>query len=272
MAESSAVKTSTEDGAAGDVGALRRSLESLGVQASLLTKEQDQELDERGYIILHDLLGDDQVAALSGRFDELVAEEGDRAGIEVHQEAGTARLANLVNKGAVFDVCWSHPRLLATVAYIYDWRPFKLNSLNARAALPGQGHQRLHADSNPPEVPGVYQNCNSIWMLDDFTERNGATRIVPGSHLWGKLPGDVMSDPTEPHPDEILLLGRAGTLAIFNAHLWHGGTKNTTDKLRRSVMGGFVPREAVQQTVQRDSLSAATLSRLSEAQKYLLEV
>lgn len=271
-AEDTAVKTGSDDRGIGDSEALRRSLEGLGASPALLTEEQEQQLDEQGFIILPDLIAGEEVGALARRFDELIAEEGDEAGIEVHQEAGTARLANLVNKGPVFDVCWSHPRLLAAVAHVYGWRPFKLNSCNARAALPGQGHQRLHADSNPPEVAGVYQNCNSIWMLDDFTEHNGATRIVPGSHLLGKLPVDVMSDPRDPHPDEILLLGRAGTCAIFNAHLWHGGTKNTTDKLRRSVMGGFVPREAVQQTVQRDSLSAATLSRLSEAQKYVLDV
>ncbi len=179
MAEDPATKTSANDRAVGDLELLRRSLESLGAHASLLTKEQEHQLDELGYVILPDLLGADQVAALSRRFDELVAEEGDQAGIEVHQEAGTARLANLVNKGTVFDVCWNHPRLLASVAHIFDWRPFKLNSLNARAALPGQGHQRLHADSNPPEVAGEYQNSNSIWMLDDFTERNGADAHRP---------------------------------------------------------------------------------------------
>ena len=210
--------------------------------------------------------------ALAHRFDELVAEEGDKAGTEVHQEQGTARLANLVDKSSLFDVCWTHPKLLASVAYVYQWCPFKLNSLNARAALPGEGHQRLHADSPVPAIPGVYQNCNSIWMLDDFTESNGATRVVPGSHRWPRLPADAMSDPRDPHPQETLLLGEAGSCAILNAHLWHGGTKNTTDQLRRSVMGGFVPRDVVQQTVQREHLRRETLRRLGAAQRYLLEV
>ena len=248
------------------------SLSALGVTSSLLTSGQQQLLDEQGFVILPNVLEPDVVSKLACRFDEIVASEGDRAGLEVHQEPGTARLANLVDKDPLFDVCWNYPLILAGVAHVFGWRPFKVNSLNARAALPGQGHQRLHADSSVPAVPGVYQNCNSIWMLNDFTEDNGATRVVPGSHRWQRLPADSMTNPSDPHPEETLLLGQAGSCGVINAHLWHGGTKNTTGQLRRSVMGGFVPRDVTQQTVQRENLRPATLRRLSPAQRYLLEV
>ena len=251
---------------------LEESLAAFGASASLLTPAQKLFLDEQGFLIFPNVLEPDVVGKLSRRFDEIVASEGDQAGIEVHQEPGTARLANLVDKDPLFDVCWNHPVALSGVAHVFGWRPFKLNSLNARAALPGQGHQRLHADSGVPETPGIYQNCNSIWMLDDFTKDNGATRVVPGSHRWQRLPADSMTDPRDPHPEEILLLGPPGSFVVLNAHLWHGGTKNTTGQLRRSVMGGFVPREVVQQTVQSDHLGPATLQRLTAAQRYLLEV
>jgi ectoine hydroxylase-related dioxygenase (phytanoyl-CoA dioxygenase family) len=251
---------------------LAEALGALGVERGLLTADQQRQLDEQGFVSLPGLLDQSTMAGLARRFDELVASEGDAAGIEVHQEAGTARLANLVDKGPVFDACWNHPVVLAAVAHVYDWRPFKINSLNARAALPGEGHQRLHADSPVPSVPGRYQNCNSVWMLDDFTEYNGATRVVPGSHRWQQVPADAMSDPRDARPDETLLLGRAGSCVVFNAHLWHGGTKNTTGRPRRSIMGGFVPRDTVQQTVQREYLRPATLARMSPAQRYLLDV
>ena len=42
--------------------------------------------------------------------------------------------------------------------------------------------------------------CNTVWMLDDFTPDNGATRMIPGSHKWGKRPQDVLADPEAPHP------------------------------------------------------------------------
>ena len=63
-------------------------------------------------------------------------------------------------------------------------------------------------------------------MLDDFTPDNGATRMMPGSHTWGTRPQDVLADPMAPHPQEVLLTGKAGSVAVMNAHLWHGGTAN----------------------------------------------
>jgi len=57
-----------------------------------------------------------QLAAIRTRLAELLAAEGDQAGIEVHQEAGADRLADLVNKGPMFGVCFSHPRVLACIA------------------------------------------------------------------------------------------------------------------------------------------------------------
>ena len=49
-----------------------------------------------------------------------------------------------------------------------------------------------------------YWVCNTVWMLDDFTPENGATRMVPGSHRWGTRPQDVLADTAAPHPDEML--------------------------------------------------------------------
>ncbi|HXW78591.1 MAG TPA: phytanoyl-CoA dioxygenase family protein [Acidimicrobiales bacterium] len=270
--DGSTTRAQSRNAGEADASELVEALAALGATPELLTPGQQQQLDEQGFVLFPNVLEPSHVRALADRFDELVAEEGDKAGIEVHQEKGTARLANLVDKSSLFDVCWNHPKVLASVAHVFNWHPFKLNSLNARAALAGEGHQRLHADSPVPAIPGVYQNCNSIWMLDDFTELNGATRVVPGSHRWPSIPADAMSDPTDAHPQQTLLLGQAGSCAVLNAHLWHGGTKNTTGRLRRSIMGGFVPRELIQQTVQREYLRPETLQRLSAPQRYLLEV
>src|SRR5262249_27778003 len=155
-------------------------------------------------------------------------------GKEVHQEAGTDRLSDLVNKGEMFEVCFTNPRVLAAIAHVLR-NDLKLSSLNFRAALPGQGLQQFHADWGSPVSPGDYYVCNSIWLLDDFTLDNGATRVVPGSQKSGKLPREAMSDPGAPHPDEKLLTAPAGTVVVFNSHTWHGGTQNKTSKPRRAM-------------------------------------
>jgi ectoine hydroxylase-related dioxygenase (phytanoyl-CoA dioxygenase family) len=149
---------------------------------------------------------------------------------------------------------------------------FRLSSLNARAALPGEGLQRLHVDWRGAVEPGDFYVCNSIWLLDDFTLENGATRVVPGSHRFGKAPQDVMEDPREPYANEQLLTAPAGTVVIFNSHTWHGGTLNRTDKPRRAMHSYYCRRDQKQQTDQRASLSAETVARLSPEARVVLDV
>lgn len=247
-------------------------LRSFGAAPDTLSDEERRQLDEQGYLAIPGALEPGAVDVLSSLFDAIVAAEGDRAGIEVSQEEGAARLANLVDKDPTFDLCWNNPRQLAAVAHVLGWHELKLYSLNGRAALPGDGQQALHADWREGVAPGDYQVCNSIWMLDDFTESNGSTRVVPGSHRWGRRPGDDMPDPRQPHPEEVLLLGTAGTCVVFNGHLWHGGTNNRTDGPLRALHGAFSRREHRQQTVQADYLRPETIGRLSAEQRYLLEV
>ena len=251
---------------------LRGALALLGASPELLTEDERSHLDEDGFVVLAGLLDRDHVDALRQRYDELVAIEGDQAGGEFHQEVGTLRLANLVNKGAIFDALWTNPRQLAAIDYVLNGREIKLSSLNGRAALPEAGHQGLHTDWSRTVQPGEYEACNSMWMLDDFSAENGATRVVPGSHRWGKRPADVLADPVAAHPDEVLVTGRAGSVVVFNAHLWHSGRNNSSDRPRHAIHAFFIRRDATPQTVQRDYLLPETAARLSPGALYLLDV
>jgi ectoine hydroxylase-related dioxygenase (phytanoyl-CoA dioxygenase family) len=245
-------------------------LGQLGVTAASINAETRERLDRDGYVPLDGVLSDEQVQAVRARLTELLEAEADRAGLEVHQETGTDRLADLVNKGPMFQPCFTDPRVLACVAHVLD--DFKLSSLNSRAALPGQGHQPLHTDWAGPVEPGGYQVCNSIWLLDDFTAANGATRVVPGSHRSGTEPRLAMPDPAATHPDEVQVTGRAGTVVIFNSHLWHGGTCNRGDQPRRALHSYFTRRANQQQLDQKKYIRPETLARLSPGARFILDV
>lgn len=243
----------------------------------MLTKEELATLDRQGYVSLGKLLTDEQVKAINNRVEELLDQEGKNAGSELAEskyirhpkEAGADRLADLVNKGEVFDVFYTHPRVLAGIAAVLG-SSFKLSSLNYRAAKPGQGHQKLHVDWGNTIVDGVYKVCNSIWLLDDFTENNGATRIVPGTHKLGIPPQEKMEGPSLPHPDETIITAPAGSVFIFNSHAWHGGTTNRTSKPRRSVHSYFCTSEQPQQVDQKKYITDETKKRIgTEAQKTL---
>jgi ectoine hydroxylase-related dioxygenase (phytanoyl-CoA dioxygenase family) len=244
----------------------------FGVTNTTLTPDEKRSLDEDGFVIFYDFIPPDLLQRMRDVFEELMGREGSDAGKEFRQEVGARRLANLVNKDPVFDVCYTHPKMLA-VAYHVIGREFKLHSINGRDALPGEGHQALHADWGPRKQNEPFHVVNTIWLLDDFTPENGATRLVPKTHLLAGSPRDYVADLSGPHPDEIVVIAPAGAVIAYNAHLWHGGTLNrTTGSKRRVLHPAFVAREFPQQQNQRDLLLKKTYDRLLPAAHYLLDV
>ena len=246
-------------------------LREFGVRDDTLSSEEKHFLDLNGYLPLENILSQEQVANLIGRLDELAALEKEDAGKELHQEGGTIRVSNLVNKGPMFEVGFSHPRVLAAIRHVIGPR-FKLSSLDCRMALPGQGHQAFHADWRSGVQPGDYYVCNSMWLLDDFTAENGATRVVPGSHRSGKHPKDALEDGTQKHPKEIQLIAPSGTVIIFNSHLWHAGGLNQTSSARHGMLAYYCRRDQKQLTDQRKFIQPDIHARLSAAKRFILAV
>jgi ectoine hydroxylase-related dioxygenase (phytanoyl-CoA dioxygenase family) len=249
----------------------RECLYALGVREETLTEAEKQHLEQEGYLALPNILTPERAAQFGARLDELLRLEGERAGSETHTEAGSDRLSDLVNKDPRFEICFTHPRVLAAIAHVIRGE-FKLSSINSRFARPGQGLQGLHADWEEPVEPGDYCVCNSIWLLDDFTEENGATRIVPGSHRSRKLPQTDLPNPNAPYPGEVKIIAPAGTVVVFNSHVWHGGTLNRTQQPRRAMHAYFCRRDLPPQTDQSQYLRLETSARLSEAARYMLDV
>ena len=245
-------------------------LADLGAGPGTLTAAERAALDRDGYVIFHDLIGAPQLDMLRNRFDQLLASEDGR-GREVHAEANVGRLANLVNKGTEWEICLSHPKVLAAIWHVIGGE-LHLSSLNGRSALPGYGNQALHCDIYDDRQERGHQACNSLWMLDDFTPENGPTRIVPGTHRLATMPRDLIDDPSAPHPDQVLALGRAGTVLVFNALVWHGGTTNRTAHERRAVHSFWADRSLRQPTDQRHWLSAETVEQLSPTLRFLVDV
>ena len=227
-------------------------------------------LDEIGYVKLDGFIAPARRKRLADRIGALFASEGEQAGAEFRQEAGARRLANLVDKGEAFVECILEPAVLAHVACVLGPR-FKLSSLNARSANPRSGEsQPLHVDAGAVADERGYWVCNSVWMLDDFTTENGPLRAVPGSHQWGRRPQDALADPRLPHPEEVLVTGRAGDLVVMNSHLWHGGAANRTDRPRLALNAFYCRADKPQQQYQKALLRAETQASLSPAARVLL--
>jgi len=81
-----------------------------------------------------------------------------------------------------------------------------------------------------------------------------------------------MTDTRDTYPGEVLLLAPAGTVVVFNSHLWHGGTLNRSSRPRRALHAYFTRRDNAQQLDQRKYVRPETLARLGPAACFLLDV
>lgn len=239
---------------AGDGGvAMSAALGAFGVAEATLSSEEKQRLDTDGVLVLEHHVDHELLNRVRVEYDSLT------------------QYLNLVDKGDAFREVVTDAKLLAAALHVLA-RPFKLFAINARSAMPGGGLQPLHADWGGAVEPARYSIVNSIWMLDDFTEDNGSTRYVPGSHLSGRTPSDEMEDRTCRHPRERRLIAPAGSVAIMNGHVWHGGTLNASSQPRRMVACALAGREHPQQTDQRNALSEQFVCRLRPAERWLLDL
>lgn len=235
-----------------------------------LSNAQIAQLETVGYLVLRNFMDADFLAELKDQTERLFESEGAHAGAEFKQEEGCRRLANLVDKGEIFQRVIAEPRVLESVAQVLG-AEFKLSSLNARSVNPlAQVTQPLHADMAAIADERGSWVCNVIWMLDDLTPQNGAPRIIPGSHEYRRLPQDALADPAAPHPDEVLLTGKAGDVAIINAHAWHGGQPNTTARPRTALHAFYCRGDKPQQQYQKQLLSPEVQAGLSPEIRNLL--
>lgn len=142
------------------------------------------------------------MTTFTARLRERVIEQaaGERSADVAHIEWGGAnqRLWMLPAKGAVFLELLLH-KFIEQVMIPLLGRSFLLSSLTANIAGRGGEEMVLHSDqgyiSFPTPRPVV---ANIMWMLSDFTDDNGATRLVPGSHrrpeiIFLTLPDDVVA-------------------------------------------------------------------------------
>lgn len=221
------------------------------------------QLDEQGFVLLERFLDSAKLDELRARVDELFEAEGENAGSEFKQEEQTRRLANLVDKGEIFRQSIAVPEVIELVAHVLG-PEFKLSSLNVRPANPHSTWiQPLHADMAAIADDRGYWVCNTVWMLDAFTENNGALRVVPGSHRWGRLPDGSRTG-------ELLVTAPAGTVVVMNAHLWHGGTANRTGQHRRAMHGFYCRNDKPQQQYQKRLLRPETQAALTPELRRIL--
>jgi ectoine hydroxylase-related dioxygenase (phytanoyl-CoA dioxygenase family) len=202
-------------------------------------------IEDRGYTIVEDAiepdLVDELVAALDAAERAVDAAPADNS----FEGRRTVRVYNLLVHGEVYSRVPVHPNVLPLVEGVLD-EGCLLSSLSSIAIGADESPQPIHSDDQLIPLPKPHPPlvCNSMWALTDFTEANGATRLVPGTH-------------TGPSPDygreyeSIAAEMARGSVLVWNGSLWHGGGANTTGERRVGIAcnycAGYIRQQENQQ-------------------------
>jgi ectoine hydroxylase-related dioxygenase (phytanoyl-CoA dioxygenase family) len=224
-----------------------------GVSHASTSPEAEMEMEghlrriaEVGYTILENAIEPDFVDEIADALRKVEAELGAVPADNLFEGVHTTRVYNLLVHGPTFEKIPVHPDVLPVVERVLDPGAL-ISSLSSIAIGPGERAQPIHADDQviPLARPHIPIICNTMWAITDFTEENGATRVIPGSHLRDHAP-----NPLE-HYDTIAAEMPKGSVLVWVGSLWHGGGANLTDTRRVGIAmnycAGYIRQQENQQ-------------------------
>ena len=225
-----------------------------------------ERVKQQGFTIIENAFDAALADALTVALERLEREhhiEPAMNGFEGHK---TVRIYNLLSYGAPFTLVPIDQNVLPIVEGVLD-SGCLISSLSSIAIDPGETAQPIHSDDQviPLDKPHRSIVCNSMWALTDFTDANGATRLVPGSH---KKPSPEYGGKYETMPAEM----KKGSVLIWDGSLWHGGGANTTGARRTGIAmnycAGFIRQQENQQLGLAPELVKSFPPRLQELVGY----
>lgn len=193
-------------------------------------------MDRDGACIIRDILSPGRLKTLQEDVAPWIAQTPD--GLDDWSGRKTKRTGGLIARCASVREIAVEPLILGTANATLGrfCSKIQLNITQLITIMPGQGVQPLHrdrfvwgGDDSGGVIPeGIEPQCNGIWAVEDFTEDNGATHIVPGSHKW-PFSRQARRD------ESIQAVMKAGSVLLYNGSVIHGGGENRSDKPRKAL-------------------------------------
>lgn len=246
---------SVEAGLTADLAHRYRATASSGASIDPAVVDADLAALERdGYLILEGLLSPEECEGIRAEVTPLLARTG-RNAFEGHR---TQRVYSVLNKTRACDRLVDHPRVLALLDRLF-LPNYLLSMLQVININPGEDAQLLHPDDAfypvPRPRPGL--GAATIWAIDEFTEENGATVVLPGSHRWDDTRRPAADD------ERRAAVMPPGSCVFFTGTLWHGGGTNRSDRDRLAVTAQYCepwlrPQEAFTLSTTRQTARAVS--------------
>ena len=224
---------------------LRGTLRRAAIDADALAQHLAR-IERDGYTIVEDAIEPELLDAID---EDLRRIEREHDIVPAHNEfegTKTVRIYNLLVHGALYERIPVHGSVLPIVEGVLD-PGCLVSSLSSIAIDPGEQQQPIHADDQliPLAKPHAPVVCNSMWAITDFSEANGATRVVPGSHRLDHSPEYGK------HFDSIPAEMARGSVLVWHGSLWHGGGANRSDERRVGIAmnycAGYIRQQENQQ-------------------------
>lgn len=186
-------------------------------------------IDEQGYTIIESLLPNEDVEAIRESLSPWLQQE--KMGRNDFEGFKTERVYALLAKTEAVARIVEHQDILAIVDHYLE-PDYLLSSNLAINSHPGETPQSFHRDNNGGGVGAsidVMYGISTIWNFDDFTQANGATEVIPGSHRW------VEERPAENDPRAIKVVMPKGSVIVFSGWLFHRGGGNQSGAPRLAI-------------------------------------
>jgi ectoine hydroxylase-related dioxygenase (phytanoyl-CoA dioxygenase family) len=219
-------------------------------------------LDRDGYAVIQGLLSAEECAAIRAEVERwLISTPTGRNPFEGYR---TQRVYNLVGKSRLFDPLIAHPCVTSLCDTVLAPQ-YQLSSAVAICLGPDEAAQALHYDDQlfPVPRPRPPLVLSAMWAIDDFTEANGATRVIAGSHRWANE-----------HPDAATVAAPVemprGSLLVYVGTLWHGGGANRSGRVRVGVNINYNRGWLRQQENQYLGVPREVAAALSETMRRLI--
>jgi len=232
-----------------------------------------EEFDRRGYLIFERVLSPDRVAEIRTALAPFL--ERDLTGRNDFEGLKTNRVYALLAKSPLFADLAIHPLALA-FAEAELGQSCLLSALLAINLRPGETAQPWHFDDGGAKIPRPRPalGISAFWAIDDTTEFNGSTEVIPGSHLWDAQAIDGAAKPADftnrrmpdaerdpgNRPDAVKMMMPSGSLALAKGTLWHRGGANLSERPRLII----TPQYCAGWVRQLENMSLAVPAELAE--------